>query len=80
MNSACADRQRPRRGRPTRVMPAHEEIDMAKGYCPECSELHEITVTDRPVGRTGTAMRWRVVVHRKPGADPKLCDGSGQLI
>lgn len=54
---------------------------MAKGHCPDCGELTGITVTDKPVGRTGTAMRWRVDMHRDPrAAEPKVCDGSGKLI
>lgn len=62
---------------------------MVTRFCPECGERKEITVTAQPVGRTGTAMRWRVVVHTvgQPAPDPidgvmrrALCDGSGSLI
>lgn len=34
-----------------------------KGYCPECDELVGIAPTEQPVGRTGTARRWRVDMH-----------------
>ncbi len=59
---------------------------MSSGYCRECDERHEITVTDRPVGRTGSAMRWRLVLHARVTVDETgqpskvICDGSGSLI
>lgn len=57
---------------------------MALARCPNCDVLKEITPTDQPVGHTGTAKRWRVVLHvtGAPGADGAraFCDGSGKLI
>jgi hypothetical protein len=51
--------------------------------CPDCDTLREITPTDQPVGRTGTARRWRVVMHPAApaeGVEPGICDGSGKLV
>lgn len=60
---------------------------MTSTRCPDCDTLREITPTDRPVGRTGSAMRWRVVMHPGPTGlivdgmpVAGICAGSGRLV
>lgn len=56
---------------------------MPSAPCPECAECVPITVTDQPVGQTGTAMRWRVDAHpdrRLPEGERRVCTGSGKVI
>lgn len=60
---------------------------MASTECPDCLTLREITPTDQPVGRTGTARRWRIVMHAAPAREASdgtpirdICDGSGKLV
>ncbi len=52
---------------------------MSLARCPDCDTLQEITVTPDPVGRTGTARWWRVVLHKKPNAT-EICNGSGSKV
>ncbi len=62
---------------------------MSRGWCTRCDQLVEITVTAQLVGLTGTARRWRLVVHVTPEAPVHdengelrrvICDASGALI
>ncbi len=60
---------------------------MARGRCPNCDELVRITPTDRPVGETGTARRWRIADHeieihnhRTTILVVERCEGSGKLV
>lgn len=50
---------------------------MVRARCPDCDTLREITPTGEPIGNTGTARYWRVVMHKAPDR-AELCDGSGK--
>jgi hypothetical protein len=52
-------------------------------HCPVCERegrdpLHQVTTTDEPVGSTGTARRWQLVVH--PDGRGGICPGSGTRV
>lgn len=55
---------------------------MPSGWCPDCEERHEVTKTDKAIGKSSSRY-WRLVLHAR--TDPKdqtktICDGSGKLI
>lgn len=53
-------------------------VKVARGYCPDCNELKEITPGEQI--RPGFSARyWVIVVHKDPWK-ARLCDGSGKKI
>lgn len=61
---------------------------MVKGFCEDCQSPQEIVPTDQPVGKTGSAMRWKFTVHPRESSEQKrgciavieACPGSNKLV